>query len=126
MSGPLRMGTTIAVPGALALLVALVLLRRGRPWLGFLAGIGVVLAAQVLLQVRLRWEVEACVGRACRLIADSAACQAASFGCHEWTGLAALFYLIAAVIDIVLLGIGCGVAAIILRKRRVSVTSGRP
>jgi len=126
VSGPLGMLAMIAIPGALALLVALVLLRRGRPWLGLIAGLGLILAVQVFLQVRLRWDVEACVGRACQLITDPAACQAASFGCHEWTGLAALFYLVAAAIDVVLLGAGCVIAAFILRKRRASASAAGP
>jgi hypothetical protein len=126
MSGGREMLLTVVVPGGLAVLLALLLVRRERAWLGFFVGTGVILAAQIILQVRLRGQVQACVERACRPITDPAACQAASFGCHEWTGLAALFYLIAAAIDLVLVGVACVIAALILRKRRVSAASRRP
>ena len=115
---------TVTVPGVLALLLAVVLLRRMRPWLAFGAGLGVILVAQIVLQVRLRLEVEACVERACRLITDAAACQAAAFGCHEWTGLAALAHLIGAAIDVVLLAAGCAIAAALLRRRRAAKAPG--
>jgi hypothetical protein len=124
MSGALEMILTIVVPGGLAILLALLVLRRGRPWLGFVAGLGVILAVQAVVQVRTRMEVMACAERACRLIADPAACQAVSFGCYEWTGLAALFYLIAAGVDVVLLAAACAIASAVLRRRRASAASG--
>jgi hypothetical protein len=123
VSGALGMILAIVVPGGLAILLALLLLRRGRAWLGFVVGLAVILAVQAVEQVRLWREVENCVERACRLISDPAACQAASFGCHEWTGLAALFYLVAAGIDVVALVVVFAIAAALRHRRRGSAAS---
>jgi hypothetical protein len=123
VSGALEMILAIVVPGGLAILLALLLLRRGRAWLGLVVGLAVILAVQAVVQVRLWREVQTCVERACRLIPDPAACQAVSFGCHEWTGLAALFYLIAAGIDLVALAVACAIAMALRHRRRGSAAS---
>lgn len=117
MSGPLSAVLMVVVPGALALTAAFILWRRGRRWLGAMAGFGLIAGAQAFLQVRLQLEVQACLERACRLIADPAACDAARFGCREWTGLAALAYLIAGVLDALILLAALGAAWLVARRR---------
>jgi hypothetical protein len=82
-----------------------------------MAGFGVIAGAQAFLQVRLQLEVQACLERACRLIDDPAACHAVSFGCQEWTGLAALAYLIAGVLDSIILLAALGAAWLVARTR---------
>ncbi len=57
--------------------------------------------------------------RACRFIDDPAACEAATFGYTEWTGLASLAYLIAGALDLLLLLAACAIARVaVLRKPR--------
>jgi hypothetical protein len=117
MSGSLSAILAIVIPGALSLVVAFLLLRRGRPWLGAIAGTGVIVAAQVMMQVRLYLDIQACIERACRFMENQAACDAASFGCSEWTGLASLAFLIAGVLDLVLLVVAYAIARIAARRQ---------
>lgn len=124
MYGPVWMVLVVVVPAASALLVAFALHRRGHAWLGLAAGVGVILAVQVLLQWRLQAEVNACVARACAPFDDEMACAAASFGCHEWTGLAALAYLVAAGLDLILLAAALAAAYLLARRRRTGTNSG--
>jgi len=117
MSGPLSAILAIVIPGALSLTLAFLLLRRGHPWWSVIAGIGVIVAAQAFLQGRLQVDIRACMERACRFIDDPAACEAATFGCNEWTGLASLAYLVAGVLDVLLFLVGYAVARFMARKR---------
>ncbi len=82
-----------------------------------MAGFGLIAGAQAFLQLRLQLEVQACLERACRLIADPGACNAATFGCREWTGLEALAYLIAGVLDTLILLAALGAAWLVARRR---------
>jgi hypothetical protein len=107
----------VVIPGALALTAAFTLWRRGRRWLGAMAGFGLIAGAQAFLQVRLQLEVQACYDRACRLIANPGACNAATFGCREWTGLTALTYLVAGVLDALILVAVLGAAWLVARRR---------
>jgi predicted Na+-dependent transporter len=117
MSGPLTAILAIVIPGTVSLTVAFFLLRRGHVGWSVMAGIGVIVAAQAFLQGRLQVDIQACVERACRFIDDPAACEAATFGCSEWTGLASLAYLIAGVLDVLLLLVAYAVARFMARKR---------
>jgi hypothetical protein len=122
MSGPLSAVLMVVIPGALALTSAFILWRRGRRWLGTMAGFGLIAGAQGFLQVRLQLEVQACFERACRLIADPAACDAATFGCREWTGLTVLAYLIAGALDALILLAALAAAWLAARRRMRQTT----
>jgi hypothetical protein len=117
VSGSLSLLLAILVPGVLSFIIAFVLLRARYPRLGLIAGIMVILVAQVYLQWRIQAGVRACLERSCGLVDYPVACDAAAFGCTEWSGLASVAFLIAGALDILLLLAAYAVAFVVVRRQ---------
>src|SRR3990172_1641852 len=72
---------------ALALASAHLLIRRGRPLLGFLAGIAAIAAYQLYLHLLLQPTIRSCLASACASSGLPPGCTVGTFGCIEWSRL---------------------------------------
>ncbi len=121
--------STILLAALAALLASLVLagvfISRKRAWQGILLGLAPIALMEVLLWMSLRPRVESCIEAACAAAGLGPGCQIDTFACTEWTGFAALFFLIAGMLDLLIYLAAAAVMVLASsRRRRVSDGSG--
>lgn len=108
-----------------SLALAGVFISRGRAWQGLLLGLAPIAIMEIMLWLSLRPRVEACIEAACAAAGLGAGCQVDTFACTEWTGLAALFFLIAGMVDLLIYLTAAAIMVLVFsRRRRASADSG--
>jgi hypothetical protein len=112
------------IPVSLSSGLAYLLVRRKRPGLAVLLGLALIAAVQVYLQVSVQWAVHRCIERACAGAALAPNCQAAQFGCTEWSGLSALMFLGVGVFDSIVFLVGATIMVVRERRRARSLGNG--
>jgi hypothetical protein len=107
---------SVVIPVSLACGLAYVLVRKNKPVVAVLVGLVLVAAVEVYLQASLQWAVHRCIERACASAGLGPSCQAAEFGCTEWSGVSAFMFLVIGLLDAVAFSVAA--AVMIVRERR--------
>jgi hypothetical protein len=110
------------IPVSLSLGLGYLLVRKKKPVLAVLLGLSVIAAVEICLQVSLQRGVDRCIERACAGAGLGTNCQAAGFGCTEWSGLSALAFLVIGVLDATAFLVG--VAIMVFRARHRARSPG--
>jgi hypothetical protein len=113
---------SVVVPVTVALGVAHLLVRKKKPALALVLGLAIVAAAEVYFQASLQWGVHNCIERACATGGLGTNCQAAEFGCTEWSGLSAVTFLAAGLLDAVAFVVGATI--MVFRERHRTPPTG--
>ena len=90
------LGTLVA-----SLLLAGLLFSRGRIWQGLSLGLLPIAAMELLLWMSLRPKVSSCINSACAAAGLGPGCEIDTFACTEWTGIAALLFIVIGLVDTV-------------------------
>jgi hypothetical protein len=108
------LGTLLPIAASLG--IAFLLIRWRRPGLGILSGLGLIALVEGLFQASLGWAVNRCIERACAAGGLEPSCEAARFGCTEWSGMSAFIFIMIGIVDAVVFL--AGAALLVLRERR--------
>ena len=84
-----------------SIVVAGLLFSRGRIWQGFALGLLPIAAMELLLWMSLRPKVSSCINSACAAAGLGPGCEIDTFACTEWTGIAALLFIVIGLVDTV-------------------------
>jgi len=109
------LGTLLPIAASLG--IASLLIRRKRSALAILSGLGLIALVEGLFQASLQRAVDRCIQRACAAGALEPSCEAARFGCTEWTGMSAFIFLLIGLLDAIVFLAGA-IVLILLERRR--------
>jgi hypothetical protein len=109
------LGTLLPIAASLG--IASLLIRRKRSALAILSGLGLIVLVEGLFQASLQWAVDRCIQRACAAGGLGPSCEAAQFGCTEWTGISALIILLIGLLDGIVFLAGAVVLVLLERRR---------
>lgn len=107
-----------------SLALAGVFISRKRAWQGLLLGLAPIAIMEIMLWLSLRPRVESCIEAACAAAGLAPGCQVDTFACTEWTGLAALFFLIAGMVDLLIYLAAAAIMVLAFSRRRKGSADG--
>ena len=124
MSLQLTLLLATLLPLTVCLAFAYLLVRKANLTLAVLSGLGLIAAVEFYLQAHLRWSVDRCIQQACAAGGLVPNCEAASFGCTEWSGVSAVIFLATGALDLALFLVGITIIAVRERRQSRAVETG--